>query len=316
MPKNPLKNKKMLEHIRTPLVKYKGAFTGWKEIWLKDESCQHSNAFKFRGVARKINSMNEGATVVTASTGNHGIAMALAASRKGMQAMIFVPKHTAEVKKNKLVSFGAQLTEVDGGYQDCVQRAKTFADETGAIFLHGFDNTEIIQGNRSLFHEVKEELREEHCCFIPVGGGGLLTACLDEYDAANICAVELDHAPSLSNSLTAGERVRLGKLTGRADGLMVDQVGEAVFNACAGKNVNVQLVTEKELEQAVRLLWKHNGIKAELSGAAALAAALRINDDNRSCLCVVSGGNIDPVYFEEIISAGSPMTADGELRSL
>lgn len=295
----------MLEHIRTPLVRYKGAFTGWKEIWLKDESSQYSNAFKFRGVSRKINSMDADSTVVTASTGNHGIAMALAASRRGMKAMIFVPKHTAQVKKSKLTGFGAQLTEVDGGYQDCVQQAKAYAAQSGAIFLHGFDNADIIEGNRSLFHEVKEDLDEDHYCFVPVGGGGLLTACLVEYDAVDICAVELDHAPSLSDSLKAGERVRLGKLTGRADGLMVDQVGESVFNACSGSNVKVELVSEPELEQAVRLLWKHNGIKAELSGAATLAAALRTAGNNRTCLCIVSGGNIDPVYFEEIIAAGT-----------
>lgn len=291
----------MLTHKRTPLVKYTGPFTGWRNIWLKDESCQHSNAFKFRGVSYKISEMDAAGIVVTASTGNHGIAVALAASRKGMKAVIFVPRHTAEVKKKKLAGLGALLQEVQGEYQDCVQEAKAYAAKSGAVFLHGFDNEDIIEGNRSLFHEIKQELPHEHFCFIPVGGGGLLAASLREYSEENICAVELDHAPALTNSLLAGERVRLGKLSGRADGLMVDQVGESVFNACAGKKLNVQLVSEPELENAVRLLWKYNNIRAELSGAAALAVALRGTGNDKDCVCIVSGGNIDPAYFNELV---------------
>ncbi|HET6244460.1 MAG: pyridoxal-phosphate dependent enzyme [Bacteroidetes bacterium] len=297
-----------ITHTVTPLVKYKGPVSGWKNIWLKDETKQVSNAFKFRGVAHKVGNMPKGSTVTTASTGNHGIATAIAASKLGLKAAIFVPKHTASVKKQKLNFYNAQLMEVEGEYQACVAQAKAFAlNNSNTFFIHGFDDAEIIDGTRSLFHEVKKELENIPVLFVPVGGGGLLSACLLEYPIAHhkIYAVELDHAPALKISLEKGERVQLGKLIGRADGMMVDRVGESVFIACRDKAVEVKLISEKELEEAVRLLWKHNGIKAELSGASALAVALKTAGNNQACLCIVSGGNIDEEYFREIIKVDS-----------
>ncbi|MDQ3192187.1 MAG: pyridoxal-phosphate dependent enzyme [Bacteroidota bacterium] len=292
-----------ITHINTPLVKYKGPVFGWKNIWLKDETCQESNAFKYRGVVHKIGSMPAGSTVTTASTGNHGIATAIAAAKLGLNATIFVPKHTAEMKKHKLLQNKAELVEVDGEYQACVNQAKEYAATNKNIFfIHGFDDAEIIEGNRTLFHEVKTKLKNVPVLFIPVGGGGLLSACLLEYPAANhkIYAVELDHAPALKYSLEKGERVQIGKLKGKADGMMVDKVGEIVFKACTEQVVEIKLVSEEELEAAVNLLWKYNRIKAELSGASALAVALKTEARAMDCLCVVSGGNIDEQYFQSI----------------
>ena len=297
-----------ISHKVTPLVKYKGATSGWKTIWLKDETQQESGAFKFRGVVNKVANIPFGSTVTTASTGNHGIATAISASKLGLKAIIFVPKNTASVKKQKLKHYNAELMEVDGGYQACVTQAKEYAGiNSNTFFIHGFDDIEIIDGNRSLFHEVKKELTDLPVLFIPVGGGGLLTACLKEYSVYThkIYAVELDHAPALKFSLEKGERVQLGKLQGKADGLMVDCVGESVFKACMKQPVEVKLISEAELEDAVRLLWKYNGIKAELAGASALAVALKTQGNDEECLCIVSGGNIDEVYFQGIIALGS-----------
>ncbi len=300
--------------IQTPLLRYGAPRTPWQEIYLKDETRQTTGAFKFRGNFHRLLGMSATANqvVTTASTGNHGAGLSTSASILGMRACIFVPTTTPQVKLERLVKVGATVFKVDGDYDQCKQRSQVFAAETGAPYIPSFDDLDIIAGHRSLFAEVEKQQEQAFdVIFVPVGGGGLLTACLQHYEGRNvkIVGVELDSAPAMTRSLALGHRVMLERAPGRAEGLLVREAGEIPFQiAQQAQNLEMFLVSDEQIRFAIRLLWEQNGIRAEGAGAAALAAALLYPQAQRTqrTLAIVSGGNIDESYFQEALATVRP----------
>jgi threonine dehydratase len=190
----------------------------------------------------------------------------------------------------------------------CKQFSQAFALETGNTYIPSFDDPEIIAGHMSLFSEVEiQQSQGFDVLFVPVGGGGLLSACLQYYQErkVKVIGVELDSAPAMSLSLAQGQLVTLERAVGRAEGLLVRQVGAVPFQiAQQAKNLEIFLVSEEQIRDAIRLLWEYNGIRAEGAGAAALAAALCYPQANRDqkALTIVSGGNIDESYFQDALT--------------
>jgi len=252
--------------------------------------------------------------VTAASTGSHGLGLSIAARIRGIQARIFVPAQTAHVKIAAIETNGATVVKVDGDYEQARLTSVSFAEETGATYISGFDDHDIITGNTSLFSEIEDLHPEEFdVVFVPVGGGGLLAACLQYFQnqekRVKIVGVELDSAPAMSLSLSHGRRVILEQVVGRAEGLLVRQVGAIPFQiAQQARDLEIFLVSDAQIDQAIRLLWQHHGIRAEGAGAAALAAALRYPQASRDqkAVAVVSGGNIDEAAFQEALGSLDP----------
>jgi threonine dehydratase len=299
--------------IQTPLLHYGRLPTPWGELYLKDETKQTTGAFKFRGDFRRLLCLHStGQVVTTASTGNHGLGLSTAARLLGIQAHVFVPATTAHVKLQSIVMAGAIISKVDGDYEHCKQASKAFAEETGSIYISGFDDPEIIAGHMSLFSEVENQQSQGFdVVFVPIGGGGLLAACLQYYQERNVkvIGVELDSAPAMSLSLAQGQLVMLEKAVGRTEGLLIRQVGAIPFQiAQQAKNFEILLVSDEQINYAIRLLWQYNGIRAEGAGAAALAAALCYSQAKRDqkALAIVSGGNIDEENFQDILTDTNP----------
>src|SRR5689334_5196587 len=141
--------------LQIPLCPYTGAQTHWKELYLKDETAQITKAFKFRGNCYRLLCESPTARVVTAaSTGSHGLGLSIAARIRGIQAHIFVPAKTARVKTQAMEANGATITKVDGDYEQARLASLSFAEETGATHIPGFDDYDIITGNTSLFAEI------------------------------------------------------------------------------------------------------------------------------------------------------------------
>lgn len=294
----------MIQLEKTPLVRYEGPGNGWRHIWMKNETCQVSGAFKIRGVANYFRRRKPEAPVVTASTGNHGTAVALLAQDAGLAAYVFIPQTTSARKKDRLRNAGAIIREIDGCYDDCELAARHFARNNHFLFIHSFEEEEIIEGHLSLLQEAEQQQPDIPSIFIPVGGGGLLTAGLRYYDAARlVTGVEYAESPALSCSMAAGRRLYLPVSHGIVEGMMVSQVGSKVFDTLRQPKPQARIVQVSlaQIKQAARLIWTHHCIRCEMAGAAALAAALSAPDEGKDCLCILSGGNIEQSVFEDLI---------------
>jgi threonine dehydratase len=267
---------------------------GWRRLLVKDETRQISGAFKYRGCAWRVSALRPGAHLVTASTGNHAAGLAIAAARVGARLTVYVPEATPQAKLDRIADAGGQVIQVDGSYDDCEARA---ARETAGhqTFVHSFDDPFVIDGHRTLFREVVRQVGPPDVGFVPVGGGGLITAAIAEWAAerTRIVAVEYADAPALRESLAAGRRVRLDSAVGMPEGLLVRRIGALAYEACRRYAVTVETVTDDEIRHAMRTLWTEAGVRVEGAGAAALAAALKVANPSETALCVVSGGNID-----------------------
>lgn len=291
----------------TPYVRYQGPLAAQCELWLKDETKQVGKSFKFRGTYHRLLEENPGTTVVTASTGNHGVGVSLAAQLLQLHVRVFVPEHISTVKARTLEELGAFVEKVAGGYDECVQKALSFSAETGAPYISSLDDPSVVHGHSSLFRELREQARDPlDALFLPVGGGGLLSGCLECYQDTHlpIVGVELECVPSLKIALETNERVLLPPARSFAEGMLVRQAGVLpLAKAQAYPDLSVELVSEEEIQQALFLLWKYNGIRAEGAGASSVAAALRHlqTTPGKRFAAVISGGNIDEETFQAVL---------------
>ncbi|MEU9372571.1 pyridoxal-phosphate dependent enzyme [Streptomyces sp. NPDC048255] len=296
--------------LTTPLVSYGGAH-GWRELLLKDETRQRSGAFKYRGVWRRTGLLPAGTLLITASTGNHASALAEAARARGQHARIYVPATTPGAKLQRIAAQGAETVLVDGGYDECEALARAEADSGCGVFVHSFDDSETIAGHQSLFREAAAQGGLPDIVFVPLGGGGLITAAIRQWGEAGVRIVGVEHrnAPAMRESLAAGRRILLDSATGLPEGLLVRRIGRIPFDACRHRGQQVTAVDDDELHRAMALLWTRARIRAEGAGAAAFAAALRASGPGLRALAVVSGGNIDePVWRRCLAAAGAGPT--------
>jgi threonine dehydratase len=294
--------------IRTPFVRYQGSLPLGSELWLKDETKQVGKSFKFRGTYHRLLEEAPGTTVVTASTGNHGMGVSLAAQILDLKVQVFVPAHISNIKAHALVQLGAKLEKVEGGYDECVQEALRFSRETGAPYISSLDDLSVVHGHSSLFREMCEQAEGNlDAVLLPVGGGGLLAGCLECYQDSgmHIIGVELECVPSMKIALESNERVLLPQAKTIAEGMLVRQAGVLPLErARTYPHFDIELVSEEEIQHALYLLWKHNNIRAEGAGASAVAVALRYLENNpgQKVAVAISGGNIDEETFQTAIS--------------
>lgn len=286
--------------IRTPVYE---VATAAGPIFVKNEAAQVTGAFKWRGVRAYMLQDPGRGPVVTASTGNHGAAVATMARRCERRAVIFVPEGTPRTKTERIAAQGAELVAVAGDYTTCAAQAQAWANEHDATYVPSFDHPIIIGGHCSLFDEAKEQIGQVfHTVCVPVGGGGLLTSGVMSFDPTHtrVIGVELHGADAMRQSLAAGRRLFIDVPRGVAEGLCVSQVGDIPFRVASWAGIEVQTVTIAEIEAAVFDLWHTLGIRTEMAGAAAFAVAKRLPADAAPVLCVVSGGNIDDVLFNDL----------------
>ncbi len=276
---------------------------GWGRIVVKDETEQISGAFKYRGNSHKVAKLPRGSSLVTASTGNHASGLSQAAAWRGAQLLVFVPRSTPRVKQRKIAGAGARIMLVDGGYHDCERLARRYTAKSGAVFVHSFDDPDVIEGHRSLYRESCDQMGQPDVAFVPIGGGGLVTAAIAEWGASTtrIVGVEYAGAPAMKRSLESARPVWLESAVGMPEGLLVRRVGTLAFQACHAYGLDVRVVDDAALGRAMRILWAQAGIRAEGAGAAALAAALQSPEAGSTCLCVVSGGNVDDAVWRRAV---------------
>lgn len=292
----------------TPLATKRAMGEG--RIFLKLETEQPTGSFKVRGALSNLLRQPETRTgFVTASAGNHGLGVAWAAkaSARAERITIFVPGSAPEAKIRKLREFDIDLKVVGETYDDAARAAHEHEQETGARYIHAYDDPMTASGQGTLAVEVADRLERVGTMIVPVGGGGLISGTAawfkERFPATRIVAVQADASPSLSESIRL-RRALLEYPAGPtlADGL-AGGIGHIVFEHrdLLDEIVNVP---EALIRAAIRRLHLEDGVRAEASGAITLGAL-----DMEASLgwpepivCVVSGANIDDSAFAPIVA--------------
>jgi threonine dehydratase len=294
-------------HIRrTPVVEVAGADFGLDSIHLafKLELLQHSGSFKARGAFTNLLTREvPPAGVVAASGGNHGAAVAYAAMKLGKPARIFVPTVASREKTERIRSYGAELVVTGERYADALVASEEWAEKSGALRVHAYDQIETLLGQGTVGLEFEEQSPQLDTLLVAVGGGGLIGGVAAWYEnRVKIIGVEPELAPTLSYALRAGEPVDSPAGGIAADSLAPRRVGELMF-PIAQKFVHEDiLVADEAIQDAQEALWKVLRVAAEPGGAAAFAALLSRRYElkrGERVGVLVCGGNTHAVNFHQ-----------------
>jgi threonine dehydratase len=298
-------------HIRwTPTLEADGRDFGLGAISIifKLELLQHSGSFKARGAfANLLLRQIPKAGVVAASGGNHGAAVAFAASKLGVPARIFVPTVASREKIERIRGCGAELVITGERYSDALAASERWAAESGALTIHAYDQPETLLGQGSVGLEFEQQSPNLDALLVAVGGGGLIGGVASWYaDRVKIIGVEPEAAPTLHNALQAGHPVDSPAGGIAADSLAPKRVGELMFPIAQKFVSGVTLVTDDAIQQGQLALWKCLRIVAEPGGAAAFAALISGRykpQPSERVGVLVCGGNTAAVDFARAASA-------------
>ncbi len=282
-------------------------------VWLKCENLQRTGSFKLRGAYNRIAQLSEDERrrgVVCASAGNHAQGVALAATLQGVRSTVFMPEDAPLPKLDATEAYGAEVRLVSGTLRDALAAAIAFAEDEARVFVHPFDHPDIIAGQGTVALEVVDQVPDVGTVLVSVGGGGLAAGMAVALRAlkpdVRIIGVQAVGCAAFPPSLAAGEAVRLPNADTIADGIAVDRPGDLTFPHVRDLVDDVVAVTDEELSRAVVLLLERAKLVAEPAGAAAVAALLagRGTLADGPVVATVSGGNIDPLVLQHLVTGG------------
>lgn len=279
----------------TPVVEVEPGF------YLKLESLQRTGSFKVRGAFNFLAAHPEVDHVVAASGGNHGLAVAFAATQLGRQADIFCPSTSPVIKLDRIRATGANLHVVDGFYPAALQASRQhLAENPGAVELHAFDHPAVVAGQGTCGQEILEQIPDLAEVVVAVGGGGLIAGIASWIrDDAAVVAAETEGTPALHASLEAGKPIEVEVGGVAADSLGAARVGDIAFETALRWVDESVIVTDAEVIRAQRWLWDELRLVAEPGAATAVAVALQRRDGSAKPICaVVSGANTSPANLD------------------
>ncbi|HET9435784.1 MAG TPA: threonine/serine dehydratase [Candidatus Limnocylindrales bacterium] len=305
--------------IRTPLVPFAA---GPPRVLLKAESLQPIGAFKIRGAYNAIAQLSPEERrrgVVTHSSGNHAQGVARAARLLGTHAVVVMPSDAPAVKRARVEADGAEIVTVavESGAREAM--ADRLVTERGLVLVPPYDDDRIIAGQGTVGLEIAEEVEDLELVLVPVGGGGLASGVAAAVKAlrpgARVVGVEPELAADAAESLREGRIVRWdGALTARtiADGTRTQAIGRRPFAHLRRLLDGIVTVTEAEIAAGVRLAAEESRLVVEPSGALTVAAArfrgaeLGLAGQAGAIVAVVSGGNVDPGRYRELLASPVP----------
>ena len=299
----------------TPLV-YSPFFsreTG-NQIYLKPENMQVTGSFKVRGAFFKISTLTQeerAKGLVTSSAGNHAQGVAYAASRLGIKATIVMPSATPLVKVNRTMQLGAQVVLHGDVYDDACVEALRIATETGATFVHPFNDEHVAAGQGTLAYEIRQDLPDADIIIVPIGGGGLAAgvATLAKHlnPKVKVLGAEPTGAASMSISCRNGRISPLESVETIADGVAVCTVGDIVFPYVQKYVDDILLVDDECLMDVFLDLTENHKMIAENAGLLSLAAAYQLQKrgiSGKKIVCLLSGGNMDVITLSTLVQRG------------
>lgn len=282
-------------------------------VFMKLENMQSTGSFKVRGAYNKISCLDKKDLergVVCASAGNHAQGVAYAARSIGVKATVFMPIFTPPLKVIATRSYGAEVVLTGDAFDDAFAAAMEFQKESGAVFIHPFDDPYIIAGQGTIGLEIFHQLEKIDDVLVPIGGGGMIAGIAIALKEMNpdirIIGVEAEGAPSMKISMEKGSPTKLTSMQTIADGIAVKTPGQLTFKAT--KNLVDELVTvdDTEIAHTAYLLLQRAKILAEPSGVAAIAAVMhkKCKLEGRNVVPIISGGNINMGILEQILEKG------------
>ena len=297
---------------KTDLI-YSPHFSKNNEVYLKTENLQATGSFKLRGAYFKISRLSDeekAAGIVACSAGNHAQGVALAATRMGAKSIICMPDGAPISKVEATKALGAEVRLVKGAYDDAYAYACRLRDETGATFIHPFDDPDVIAGQGTIGLEILDQLPDVDAIVVPIGGGGLISgvayAVKKLKPEVKIYGVQAKEAASMADSLKYDEQVTLKTVSTFADGIAVKHPGDLTFSLIKKYVDEVVTVTEDEIAAAILSLIEKQKLIAEGAGAVSVAAMMfgKIPVEGKKVVCLVSGGNIDVNILSRVITRG------------
>jgi len=249
------------------------------KLMVKLECLQVTGSFKPRGANNAVLSLDAAALargIVTASGGNHGLAVAYAAHASNARAVIYLPENTPPAKAEKLRQWGAEVVIEGAVWDDADAVAHDRADRDGLTYIHPCADPRVIAGQGTVGREMLKQAPDIDVLLVAIGGGGLISGVATAAKAIKpdirVIGVEPIGAPTLKESVAAGELVTLAAIETAANTLAPRRSAEINLDIIRGEVDEIVLVSDDEMRAAARWLWFEMGIAAELSGAAALAA--------------------------------------------
>jgi threonine dehydratase len=266
-----------------------------RQVLLKAENLQRTGAFKVRGAVNKIGSLSErerAAGVVAASAGNHGQAVGWAARAAGITARIFVPEDAPMAKVEACKNYGAETVMVGAGIEDALEAATAYVEESGATFVHPYEDPVVIAGQGTIGLELAEQVPEAETVLVPIGGGGL---------ASGIGLALRATRPDVR--IVGVEANRVGYTI--ADGIAVKRPGDLTSRILEDVLDDVIHVRDEDISKAIVLLLERTKLVVEGAGAVGVAALLEgaVPGDGPA-LALLSGGNIDATMLISVMRHG------------
>jgi threonine dehydratase len=282
-------------------------------LYFKCENLQRTGSFKIRGALNFMTAQtreNLANGVITASAGNHAQGVAFSADLLGVKLTIFMPESTPTQKVFATRDYGAEVVLTGRNFDEAYAAAVKAGKESGALFVHPFDDRLVMAGQGTIGLELLSELPDVANIIIPIGGGGLISGIASAIKATHprvrIIGVEAAAAPSMHYSLKKGEIVEAPLAFSLADGIAVKRVGRNTFPIVRELVDEVVLVEEEEIAQAIVSLLEKTKLLVEGAGAVTLAALSnhRVSSISGRTVCLLSGGNIDVRTIAVVVERG------------
>ncbi len=283
------------------------------ELYLKTENLQVTGSFKLRGAYYKISQLSDEqkkAGIIACSAGNHAQGVALAATRQGAKSVVYMPDSAPISKVEATKRLGAEVVLVAGAYDDAYAAAVKAQEETGATFIHPFDDDEVIAGQGTIGLEILEQMRDVDAVIVPIGGGGLISgvayAIKQLQPSVKVYGVQASNAPSMFESHRQGHQITLDTVHTFADGIAVKHPGDTTFSLVEQYVDDIATVSEDEIATAILAMIEKQKLIAEGAGAVSVAAAMfhKLPIQGKKVVCLVSGGNIDVNILSRVITRG------------
>lgn len=297
---------------KTDLI-FAPAMSNHCELYLKAENLQNTGSFKLRGAYVKIANLSEqqkAKGIIACSAGNHAQGVALSATKNGIKSTIFIPSTAPISKIEATKKYGANIRLVDGVYDDAYNEAVKYQQETGAEFIHPFDDEDVIAGQGTIALEILEQLPQTDAVIVPIGGGGLISGIAFAIKAlkpeCKVYGVQAEGAASMFQSVEQNKRLELPTVHTFADGTAVKMPGKNTFDLCQKYVDKIVTVTDDEVATAILTLMEKQKLVAEGAGALSVAAAMfkKLPLDGKKAVCIISGGNIDVNILSRVINRG------------
>ncbi|MBS6503492.1 MAG: threonine ammonia-lyase [Clostridium sp.] len=280
-------------------------------VYMKCENLQLTGAYKIRGALNKIRSLSDDEKskgVVCSSAGNHAQGVAYAANLLGVESTIVMPKTTPYLKIQSTKDFGGNVVLHGNCYDDAFLKAKSIEENNNSVFIHPFNDINVIYGQGTIALEILEEINDIDIILCPIGGGGLISgislAAKEINPSINIIGVQAEGANAMEQSFKNGNLISLNSVNTIADGIAVKSPGDLTYKIIKEYVDDIVTVSDQEIAEAFLILCEKHKLLAEASGAASLAALKKLNYTNKKIACIISGGNIDMITISSLINDG------------